>query len=470
MKLTKTLEGFKKEIEAGNYNTPILRKVVATTLQKDWSMALISDALGVEIIYCDICGEASFAHKTISAYHGAYWACEDCTPLFWPCKPCGTYVLQTDLNNPTHVHASFEIPGQVYFPDQENNIAVYNADVMDGVGGKGFLRSLDEITSAHTAMSLGKKATPLRYFGIELEVEKVPGVPPDIAARTITTLGNKFVMLKHDGSLSRHGKNGFEIVTKPATMQYHKGGIWDAFYEHLADFFEEAPATTGLHVHVGTSTVLPITIGRMLMFINADKNREFVCDISGRQLDVPNPNGRIYAGVKDNWKASDLMRLRQHAADCPWNPRNKAANNRYALDAIGRIKFDPYGNAIIATLTGTQSPVRATCKCQPGLYNLQKYDALNVMTKRATVEFRIFRGVVKQTFLYMALEFADALVDFCADTAMSGLTYQNFVEWIVRGRRKIYPNLYRHLVNLGWIDPPKSYPELETSATPYGKV
>jgi hypothetical protein len=458
-------------VSEGKCTTATLRKMLPLIIREEgWNLSTMSIFLGVEIIYCDLCGKPSFAKKTISAYHGAYWACEDCAPKFGICKPCGTNVLELDLFNPSHVHADFQLPGTLYFPDLETQIAVYNADIMAGSakGTKGFFRTLHEMKMIMTAANFTKKASdPCRYFGVELEVEKIPGAPPDLAERTLKSLGANFSMLKHDGSISRHGKNGFEIVTMPGTMAYHLSGTWNDFFENLADFFEEAPSTTGLHVHVGLATILPATLGKMLLFINSQKNREFVCDIARRQLDIANPNGRVYAGVKDDWRASDVIKLKQHRPECPWNPSNHLANNRYTMLANGVIKYDAWGNPIIKSIRPTAVSVRAACKCAPGAYSFGKYEALNLSTKRPTVEFRIFRGIVRQSFLYAALEFVDATVNYCTDASMSKLDYQSFLDWICDGRRKTYRHLFRHLVNLGWIDPPKQS-ELEVTAAPYG--
>ena len=72
---------------------------------------------------------------------------------------------------------------------------------------------------------------------------------------------------------------------------------------------------------------------------------------------------------------------------------------------------------------------------------------------------RIFRGNVNQEFLYSALEFVDALADFCADVSPKQLTYSDFLTWVCKynqsGQSKLYPNLSRLLINKAWIDPKK---------------
>src|SRR6266704_3620272 len=298
-----------------------------------------------------------------------------------------------------------------------------------------------------------------RYFGIELEVEKLAPAPPDIITRTRQLLG-KYAMIKHDGSLSNKGKGGFEIVSVPATLAYHKSGVWNEFFGLLGYYFVPSPPTTGLHVHVGLETIGKITAGKMLVFVNSLQNREFIESIAERKLGVPSPsNGKVYASVNEKWTISHLLSLKQHLPDCVWNPGNKRFYNRYSLDTAGRIKKDTKGNPIIASIKPSSVSIRPACRCPEGKYNLQKYEALRLATQRPTIEMRIFRGNVNQEFLYSALEFVDALADFCADVSPKQLTYSDFLTWVCKynqsGQSKLYPNLSRLLINKAWIDPKK---------------
>src|SRR5690242_19379800 len=84
----KIVDRLRQEIEAGQFNTQ--------TLRANWSEILFNVAEGQinqvghllshPIVYCDICGEPSFAIKTKSAYNGAHWVCEEgCVRNYVPC-------------------------------------------------------------------------------------------------------------------------------------------------------------------------------------------------------------------------------------------------------------------------------------------------------------------------------------------------------------------------------------------------
>jgi hypothetical protein len=174
--------------------------------------------------------------------------------------------------------------------------------------------------------------------------------------------------------------------------------------------------------------------------------------MANRNLLKQNPNGRLYAGIKQ-WGASDMMKLKQHNGQCPWHPSNKGQGSYFRV-TNGTIQTDPFGNPVIVSTTPAPSTVRAACKCPDGHYNLDHYEAVNLRTHRPTVELRIFRGLVNEQFLYACLEFADSLSDFCVATALDELHFKNYLYYL-GDKTKRYRNLYRLLVNQCWIDPPK---------------
>lgn len=417
-------------------------------------------------VRCARCSGYVFAAKSVSAYNGAHDICDDCIKEYSICKRCNTYILTTDLDNPSHIHIKVGM-GEGFGVD-DGEVQAWNADIMVGSPRKGnfYKTPKEELIwkhqkeSYHDTLHKAHYETPFRYFGVEIEVEKMAGAPPDMIVRTYRQFPNNFVMVKHDGSLSQKGKGGFEIVTMPATLAYHKSGAWDQFFDNLGGFFKESAPTAGIHVHAGLGTITKIVSGKMLMFINAARNREFVESIAERTIGIPNPNGKLYMSVNDQVKISDVVRTRQHESHCCWSPKNKMTLNRYKLDPDGKPSVDSFGNPIIASIKPGSIVVRPVCKCTPGLYHSTKYEAFNLMTKRPTVELRIFRGIVHKEFLYSAIEFTDALADYCSEVSPDKLNYEDFLAWMAQynasGKSKLYPNLSRHLVNKGWLDPKKS--------------
>lgn len=458
MKLTNAVEKLQEKIEAGDLDTGFLRASWQEIIHASGGNIIsVGELITHPVIYCDSCGLPSFAGKTKSAYGGAHWICDDkCLEKYGMCDVCRSLVLLDDLGNPTHVHEGVGMPGLLYFP-AEQPVAVYNADIMAEGKAKFFKTLQEEKMLAHRKKLSKNPERPFRYFGVEIEVEKLTGGPPDILSRTRKALG-QFVMVKRDGSLSRHGNGGFEIVSMPATLGFHKGGIWTEFFKYLGPFFQESPATTGLHIHIGTNTLSPLTIDKLILFVNAAENREFIFAMANRNLLRKNPNGKLYAGVKA-WGASDMMRLKQHEGRCPWAPGNRTQKNYYKI-IDGNIQVDPFNNPIIASVTGDSSLVRAVCRCEEGRYNIEHYEAVNLRTHRPTVELRIFRGLVNEQFLYACLEFSDSLPDFCAQSPLAGLHYKNYLNFL-KDKTKRYHNLYRLLVNQCWIDPPKDKKKTE---------
>ena len=124
------------------------------------------------------------------------------------------------------------------------------------------------------------------YLGVELEVERRKDCPYEIGEMTTDDFYIKdkgqFAIMKSDGSLS----NGFEIVTCPATLNAHRES-WDKFFngksiKHLKSWNTD---TTGMHVHISRNHLYQLEIGKLLVFINDQKNEEFINHIAGRSSD-----------------------------------------------------------------------------------------------------------------------------------------------------------------------------------------
>lgn len=466
------LQGYIDSVYEGNLDTKALRKYINQIMANyGGGYAQTLDRLtGQTIVHCTMCTEHVFAAKSVSAYNGAHNVCDLCLKEYSICKQCNTYILTIDLDNPSHIHIKVA-QDEAGFGVDDGEVQAWNADIMVGSPRKDkYYKTPKEVQiwkhqkeSYHDTLHKAHFETPFRYFGVEVEVEKTLAAPPDMIIRTYQQFPDGFVMVKHDGSLSLKGKGGFEIVTMPATLAYHKSGAWDKFFDNLGGFFKESAPTAGIHVHAGLGTITKIVSGKMLMFINAYRNREFVESIAERTLGIPNPNGKMYMSVNDQVKLSDVMRTRQHDPHCCWSPKNKMTMNRYKLSPGGTPLLDDWGNPIIASIKPGSITVRPACKCTPGLYHSTKYEAFNLMTKRPTVELRIFRGIVHKEFLFSAIEFTDALADYCSEVSPDKLNYQDFLAWMSQynpsGKSKLYPNLSRHLVNKGWLDPKKSPPK-----------
>jgi hypothetical protein len=439
------------------HDTYILREELPTFLGRLGSrwQALVYEYLGVVLLVCTTCSRPDFVEKTVPAYNGAQTICSECIKYYSWCKSCESYILTIDIGNIYHTHALVKEGSAIFANDAE--VEPWNADIMH-MGLKSFRSTETEFLAWKHNHEQNRRYYD-RFFGVELEVEKDTSAPPDMVYRA-RKWANTEAIIKHDGSLSNKGKNGFEIVTLPATMAFHKSEMWDDFFNYIAPFLQVQPNTTGLHVHIGTDTLRQLTEAKMLMFVNNKLNREFIESVAGRELNSANPNGKVYAIAKDDWSFSKILTLKQHNSHCPWHPDNKKTSLQYVVEQ-GKVKTDTAGNPIIASIKPSAVIIRPVCKCAPGIYNIEKYHAFNFMTKRPTVELRMFRGLINKEFLYAALEFTDALADFCDVTSPKNLSYTDFLSWVClynkdqSGRSKTYPNLTRLLINKSWINPKK---------------
>lgn len=77
-----------------------------------------------------------------------------------------------------------------------------------------------------------------------------------------------------------------------------------------------------------------------------------------------------------------------------------------------------------------------------------RYEAVNLCNKH-TIEFRLFKGTLNKDSFFKALEFASALVEFCAPCETTIRTFQNIDSFIsfVDQRKKKYPYLHNFIKN-----------------------
>lgn len=119
------------------------------------------------------------------------------------------------------------------------------------------------------------------YMGIEIEYETTDKMKAQMA------VGRKLfghAIMKSDGSI----RNGFEIVTCPATLDIHM----DVFSQFFADKPQELKAAenVGMHVHVSRKPLNQFTIGKLTAFLNNTDNKDFIKFIAGR---IDNSYARI---------------------------------------------------------------------------------------------------------------------------------------------------------------------------------
>ncbi len=116
------------------------------------------------------------------------------------------------------------------------------------------------------------------YFGVELEVEAKTGEDrEELATTAAASMGKLLLGIEEDGSLS----DGFEIITQPAGLDTHEE-YWPNV--KLKGCISHETTTCGLHVHASRSAISKLTLGKLLVFVNSDQNREFLETFARRQF------------------------------------------------------------------------------------------------------------------------------------------------------------------------------------------
>jgi hypothetical protein len=129
-----------------------------------------------------------------------------------------------------------------------------------------------------------------RHYGVELETVLKHGDVDDAARETLDKLNDGhgdegFAYLKEDASL-KEGVGAFEIVTHPATLDVQKEQ-WAKVLGPNAPrgLASHDTGCCGLHVHVEREGLSDLTVGKVLSFVNAASNRDFVEKIARRTTD-----------------------------------------------------------------------------------------------------------------------------------------------------------------------------------------
>lgn len=245
---------------------------------------------------------------------------------------------------------------------------------------------------------------PLRYFGIEVEVERGSDSPEnEEAAQLISDRHNARGLLyfKSDGSLS----DGFEIVSHPASFRFwcEEAGAAEGSAPRLAwceylrtnDFTSYNNTTCGMHVHVSKRAVPESARAKLL-----------------------------------------LLMARNVGTFAEWSRRRRSALDRWA-----RIEEDDNGSAIVRKVKGESASGR--------------YVALNLLLN-STMEFRLFRGTLHSGALLRNIALVEALCDFCTVTPAVGITMPRFlahVEALAKNEQRSAPERAAFLSLLAWIAP-----------------
>jgi hypothetical protein len=138
------------------------------------------------------------------------------------------------------------------------------------------------------------------YLGCELEYETNNR---NRAQLGVGKLMHGHALMKSDGSI----RNGFEIVTCPATLDIHLQ-VFKSFFDNLPPDLK-IEKNVGMHVHISRKPLSHLTLGKLTEFLNRQDNKQFIAHIAGR--------------IDNNYARMDNGRNVTY----PW--RNKHGGDRY---------------------------------------------------------------------------------------------------------------------------------------------
>lgn len=235
------------------------------------------------------------------------------------------------------------------------------------------------------------------HMGVELELitrDRVNDAVEDIRLE----LGNGYCICKTDGSLP---SGGLEIVTAPRGLIEHieKFKGWNI----ASDYYAWNGGRCGMHVHMDSKAFTKLTLGKFIMFINADSNADFIRKLAGRHA-LRDDQARSYCAVEGQETMANASKALKGKSTSRYYMVNTTCLRRMEADRLG-VQF-----------VGERD------------FN--------------TIELRIFRASLKKSRLLAQIEFTHAAVMFCRVASMRDLNEQGFLSWL-----KSTDNRYPHLAD-----------------------
>jgi hypothetical protein len=228
-------------------------------------------------------------------------------------------------------------------------------------------------------------------FGVELEVST------DYSeANIIDAFPEIFAIVKKDSTITGTKSNMGEIVTIPATLRTHRK-MWMNFFKNLnEDMFDCLDKhNNGMHVHIDRETFDKDTmhLKKFCWFFANPANHKFLQDISERSQDSINKFAKFVSAPK-----------------------------------------------ISKTVPGKTAAGLSFVNSDRALRQSDKHTVVN-LGKSATVEVRLFKGIVSYASIVKNLEFVDSLVEFSRWNNYKDMNLSSYIKWL----KKLHTTKYRVL-------------------------
>ena len=326
------------------------------------------------LVYCEDCDSSVHEDYSVTVYGGDRMVCEDCRDSdYYYHDSSDQYVHNEDED-----YCDDEGGDEDYDCDFQG-VLRYDVDVMDYLSKK----KLDNEPKITRKTLLG---------GLECEWEARSSCPTDLPEQIDELFGGEYCKFKSDGSL----RNGFEMVTAPCTLAYHRQQIdklfdWNGWTDDDKNTYVKAwnTDTCGIHVHLNRGSFTGSQIGKILQIVNEDMNRKFIEAVAGR-------------------KANDYAKFRKKSI-----------------------------------AEGSQR-------------DYSKYEAVNTAHSQS-IELRIFRGNATKNGVLRVLEFSFALGEYVQQCSFKALHYRDFLKWFNLPRNRAdYPFINEWFVRKGYLKDGKS--------------
>lgn len=236
------------------------------------------------------------------------------------------------------------------------------------------------------------KKNTVPFMGIELEVDE--GGYKDSSVREVVRIMNKdnniFMYCSRDGSL----EEGFEMITQPATLEYHYSirDLYKSVFDRLLEleYLSHDTGTCGLHIHF---------------------NRNF------------------YEGNEEKY-ISNLLYLVDKFWDemVVFSRRNSRRLNRFAK----KVDFDSIGGYIVDSNRKNR--------------HSDHYYSINISNEN-TIEFRMFKGTLNIDTFFATLQFVYNCILCSKEKTVEEISKMSFEELITGRLCKKYWNRRKVLKN-----------------------
>lgn len=259
----------------------------------------------------------------------------------------------------------------------------------------------------------GKYTKPI-FMGVELELVCRSSIDSSGSYRELlktisdSNFGDHMIM-KSDSSL--HNSYSLEIVTVPATLNYHRKVFLEHFFNKNNEFKNKLMSNQycGMHVHVSKNVLTELKWGQFMHFINCQENSNFIDAMCNREQNS-------YC-LRDN-----IPRKTSKGVHIGAKIIAKACKN-------GMIK---------------QKLARSSLHCD-------RRRAVNVNNSK-TMEIRCFKATTDKNNFLRKLEFVDSLVHFVRNSSPQQMTVYDYVDYILKDtNKKEYPHLVRWLASKNFI-------------------